>query len=71
MIRAILPLVLALALPAAAQQQAAPVAAIPAPPPIEKPVMVHAFPHDPTAFTEGLLIADGQCDQYSRVRSIS
>ncbi len=59
MIRAILPLVLALALPAAAQQQAAPVAGVPAPPPIEKPVMVHAFPHDPTAFTEGLLIADG------------
>lgn len=54
------PLILALALllPAAAPQASAPVPA-PAPPPVEKPVVVRAYPHDSTAFTEGLLIADG------------
>ena len=53
-------LALALALPAAAPQTppATPVAA-PAPPPVEKPILVHSYPHDSTAFTEGLLIADG------------
>ncbi|RSU61728.1 glutaminyl-peptide cyclotransferase, partial [Sphingomonas sp. S-NIH.Pt1_0416] len=30
-----------------------------APPPVEKPILVHSYPHDSTAFTEGLLIADG------------
>ena len=53
-------LALALALPAAAPQTppATPVAA-PALPPVEKPILVHSYPHDSTAFTEGLLIADG------------
>ena len=58
-IRALLPMVLVLALPAAAPPQATPAPVAPTPAPIEKPVLVHAFPHDPTAFTEGLLIADG------------
>ncbi|WP_454278454.1 glutaminyl-peptide cyclotransferase [Sphingomonas sp. Marseille-Q8236] len=58
MIRLVLPLILVLALPAAAQLAPAP-AAVPAPPPVEKPELVHAYPHDTTAFTEGLLIADG------------
>lgn len=26
---------------------------------MEKPILVHSYPHDSTAFTEGLLIADG------------
>ncbi len=52
MIRFVLPLALVLALPAAAQQA-------PAPAPVEKPELVQAYPHDTTAFTEGLLIADG------------
>lgn len=55
MIRAILPLILALALPAAAQQTAPQ----PQPAPVQKPELVRAYPHDTTAFTEGLLIADG------------
>ncbi len=58
MIRLVLPLILVLALPAAAQLAPAP-AAVPAPPPVEKPELVHAYPHDTTAFTEGLLIVDG------------
>lgn len=58
MIRAFLPLVLALALPAAAQQVAP--QAQPQPAPVQKPELVRAYPHDTTAFTEGLLIADGQ-----------
>ncbi|MDR6114628.1 MULTISPECIES: glutaminyl-peptide cyclotransferase [unclassified Sphingomonas] len=49
-------LALALAIPAAAQQTAPPA---PAPPVVEKPELVRAYPHDTTAFTEGLLIADG------------
>ncbi len=56
--RVALILALALALPAAAQQ-ATPAPAIPAPPPVEKPELVRAYPHDTTAFTEGLLITDG------------
>lgn len=56
MIRAILPLMLALALPAAAQQA---LPAAPTPPPVDKPQLVRAYPHDTAAFTEGLLIADG------------
>ncbi|MDQ1232359.1 glutaminyl-peptide cyclotransferase [Sphingomonas sp. SORGH_AS_0879] len=55
MIRFVLPLALVLALPAAAQQ-AAPT---PTPAPVEKPELIQAYPHDTTAFTEGLLIADG------------
>nr|WP_276039667.1 glutaminyl-peptide cyclotransferase [Sphingomonas sp. GM_Shp_1] len=47
-----MPLALVLALPAAAQQASAPA-------PVEKPELVQAYPHDTTAFTEGLLIADG------------
>ncbi|MEJ8630760.1 glutaminyl-peptide cyclotransferase [Sphingomonas sp. I4] len=58
MIRAFLPLVLALALPAAAQQAVQTAPATPTPP-VVKPEMVRAYPHDTTAFTEGLLIADG------------
>ncbi len=59
MIRAFLPLVLALALPAAAQQAIQTAPATPTPPPVVKPELVRAYPHDTTAFTEGLLIADG------------
>lgn len=59
MIRAFLPLVLALALPAAAQQAGQIAPAAPTPPPVVKPELVRAYPHDTTAFTEGLLIADG------------
>lgn len=57
--RFLLPLALTLALPAAARQATSPAAPTTAAAPIEKPVVVRTYPHDTTAFTEGLLIADG------------
>jgi glutamine cyclotransferase len=40
------------------QAAPAPTAVAPAPPPVVRPELVHAYPHERTAFTEGLLIAD-------------